>query len=84
MTIRPAPAALFTVVVAASSIQVFPDKIDAVSFVPFCALVGGLASAFGHVLRHGFERFPRQESFRGVFLGALFGLFFVAFGSLNA
>jgi hypothetical protein len=65
---------------AVTKFQVLPSELDAVSFVPFCALIGGMTSAARHVILHGFEKFPAQESFRGAFLGALFGLLFVGFG----
>lgn len=39
-----------------------------------------MTGAARHVAFHGFEKFPKQESFRGAFLGALFGLFFIGFG----
>jgi hypothetical protein len=68
---------------AITKFRFFPQEIDAVSFVPFCALVGGMTSAVRHVLLNGFDRFPRQESFRGAFLGTLFGLCFVGFGVLD-
>lgn len=65
---------------AATRTRFLPQEVDAVSFVPFCALVGGMTGAARHVLFNGFDRFPRQESFRGAFLGTLFGFCFVAFG----
>lgn len=69
-----------------STTRFFPEEIDAVQFIPFCALVGGFASASWHLMLRGFkdwEGFPLQESFRGAFLGALFGLAFIMFGLVD-
>jgi hypothetical protein len=71
---------LLLAVAAATRLRFLPAELDAVSFVPFCALIGGMTAAAHHVLLHGFEKFPKQESFRGAFLGTLFGLFFIGFG----
>jgi hypothetical protein len=71
-------------VLGASSIHLLPKEIDALVFIPFCALMGGVAGAFWHVLFHGFADFPQQESFRGAFLGIVFGIAFIAFGALHA
>jgi hypothetical protein len=68
----------------ASSIHLLPKDIDAVAFVPFCALIGGAAGAFWHVLFHGFVNFPREESFRGAFLGIVFGIAVIVLGAAHA
>lgn len=65
---------------AVTRFRFLPSELDAVSFVPFCALIGGMTGAARHVVFYGFEKFPKRESFRGAFLGVLFGLFFIGFG----
>ena len=59
-----------------------PDELDLLSFVPFCALVGGLAGAGRALILNQPEEFPKGESIRGALYGVIFGFFFICFGTL--
>jgi H+/Cl- antiporter ClcA len=62
--------------------HLLPNDLNLPSFVPFCALVGGFAGAARAVVLNRPEDFPKAASLRGAFYGALFGFFFICFGSL--
>jgi hypothetical protein len=70
-------------IVAVTTIRFLPKEITAANFLPFCAFVGGISGAFLGTLSQDRRRFPAKESFRGVVVGAIFGVAFVTFGSLH-
>jgi hypothetical protein len=63
--------------------RLLPAEIDLTVMVPFCALIGGLSGAARALLLNEPERFPKAESVKGALYGALFGFFFVCFGTIG-
>lgn len=61
--------------------RLLPKELDLTIMVPFCALIGGLSNAARALLLDEREDFPKAESVRGALYGALFGFFFVCFGT---